>query len=731
MKNLKLIVILSSMIFTGLCYSQSGWFWQNPLPCGNSLGSVQFVNQQTGFIATDKGIILKSTNGGYNWNLEQTGTDAWIYSLHFINVNTGVAVGEKGTIIKTTNGGTNWNLINSSIYSSFFRVFFINNNTGWICGDSSKIFFTTNSGDNWVNRSPPYNYKYKSLHFIDENTGWVAADGFGILKTQNGGINWSYIDLGFSFTNGDKTDIQFINSTTGWLIASYSSGLSTYYRVLKSTNGGLNWNIHSSPTIWYLNDLHFVDSLYGWAVGNSENLRTTDGGITWNSQIAYSPASIYFINRNTGWTAGNYGHILSTTNGGINWLSRDTALTYNAFNNIYFINVSTGIITTVSREIFTTTNGGTNWSLKNQPPLTLISCMDFLNGNTGWVAGGGIICYTIDGGDNWVNLNSVSTNIRCIDFIDNQLAFIGGFREPCANCSDVGEIYKTTNNGLNWNIVYSINNNNFNTDIRAIYFINQNTGWLAGGGGLTTDGYGIITKTTNQGITWTEYFTTTSQPYEFRSIFFVNDLTGWICGRKGIMKTSNAGINWNTQFFDEYTHIFQSIFFVDANTGWSIDNRSNTYKTTNGGVNWLVIYNPARRTLLKTYFIDQNTGFLIGDYGTILKTTNGGGNFVIGLNNSNENNPIMHSLSQNYPNPFNPQTKIKFAVSSNVKGQTSNVKLIIYDLLGREVATLVNEDLKPGTYEADWDGSNYSSGVYFYKIISDGYTETKKMVLMK
>jgi len=69
----------------------------------------------------------------------------------------------------------------------------------------------------------------------------------------------------------------------------------------------------------------------------------------------------------------------------------------------------------------------------------------------------------------------------------------------------------------------------------------------------------------------------------------------------------------------------------------------------------------------------------------------------------------------------------------------SNVKLVIYDLLGREVATLVNEELRPGTYEADWDGSNYSSGVYFYKLVvgdpstgsGRGFVETKKMVLMK
>ncbi|NOS86391.1 MAG: T9SS type A sorting domain-containing protein, partial [Ignavibacteria bacterium] len=104
---------------------------------------------------------------------------------------------------------------------------------------------------------------------------------------------------------------------------------------------------------------------------------------------------------------------------------------------------------------------------------------------------------------------------------------------------------------------------------------------------------------------------------------------------------------------------------------------------------------------------------------------------IIGIKMISNVTPEIYYLSQNYPNPFNPQTKIKFAIPSNLKGHTSTVRLIIYDLLGREVATLVNEALKPGTYEADWDASNYSSGVYFYKIITESFVETKKMILMK
>jgi hypothetical protein len=88
--------------------------------------------------------------------------------------------------------------------------------------------------------------------------------------------------------------------------------------------------------------------------------------------------------------------------------------------------------------------------------------------------------------------------------------------------------------------------------------------------------------------------------------------------------------------------------------------------------------------------------------------------------------PRNYMLYQNYPNPFNPSTTIKYDVM-----KTSDVKIIIYDALGRELETLVNENLKPGTYEIVWDASNYASGLYFYKLITDEFSVAHKMVLMK
>ncbi len=99
---------------------------------------------------------------------------------------------------------------------------------------------------------------------------------------------------------------------------------------------------------------------------------------------------------------------------------------------------------------------------------------------------------------------------------------------------------------------------------------------------------------------------------------------------------------------------------------------------------------------------------------------------TISVNPISSNIPDNYSLSQNYPNPFNPSTKIRFELPSS-----SNVKLAIYDAAGRQVATLVNEKMSAGTYEADWDASGMSSGVYFYRLVFGDFVSTKKMLLIK
>jgi hypothetical protein len=93
--------------------------------------------------------------------------------------------------------------------------------------------------------------------------------------------------------------------------------------------------------------------------------------------------------------------------------------------------------------------------------------------------------------------------------------------------------------------------------------------------------------------------------------------------------------------------------------------------------------------------------------------------------------PVKFFLYQNYPNPFNPSTKIRFDIPSSGGIGKKNIKLVIYDILGREIYTLVNETLGAGSYEYVFDASNIPSGIYFYRLASESYSETKKMILLK
>jgi len=108
---------------------------------------------------------------------------------------------------------------------------------------------------------------------------------------------------------------------------------------------------------------------------------------------------------------------------------------------------------------------------------------------------------------------------------------------------------------------------------------------------------------------------------------------------------------------------------------------------------------------------------------------------IVGIQNISNQIPLANSLFQNYPNPFNPATRIKFDIPkfgfpTGAFGN-DNVVLKIFDILGKEISTLVNEPPQPGTYEVTFDGSNLPSGVYFYKLRAGDYTETKKMLMIK
>jgi photosystem II stability/assembly factor-like uncharacterized protein len=122
-------------------------------------------------------------------------------------------------------------------------------------------------------------------------------------------------------------------------------------------------------------------------------------------------------------------------------------------------------------------------------------------------------------------------------------------------------------------------------------------------------------------------------------------------------------------------------------------------------------------------FFDSSSGLAVGSSGTVLKTTDGGVTFV---RESPTTLPHLGDLDQNYPNPFNPSTTIRYALPNR-----AHVLLTVFNTLGQQVATLVNENEEAGYHEVKFDGSNLASGVYFYRLQAGSFVQSKKFVLLR
>ena len=281
--------------------------------------------------------------------------------------------------------------------------------------------------------------------------------------------------------------------------------------------------------------------------------------------------------------------------------------------------------------------------------------------------------------------------------------------------------YKTTNYGNSWDSIHPQNS----SLISLIHFNSLEFGWFVN---LSVALSGaILYKTTNNGSDWVFSFFNNMGIY---SVLFIDTLNGWMSSKNSfsintIYRTNDGGVTWITQSPGTGT-LINSLYFTDKRNGWGAGDNSRIQSTTNGGVNWIdqtsfqpgINYN-------SVYFTDSLTGWVVGDSGVILKTTTGG--VLTGFSNTSTEIPDKFSLSQNYPNPFNPNTIINFQCS-----MFNFISLRVFDVLGNEVATLVNENKQPGSYQIEFDGSNYPSGVYLYRLeINGSIIDTKRMILLK
>ena len=367
-----------------------------------------------------------------------------------------------------------------------------------------------------------------------------------------------------------------------------------------------------------------------------------------------------------------------------------------------------------------TTNGGYNWTTLSGGNLTGIF---FVNDLTGWVVGyPGYIGKTTNGGSFTQQTTGVSDRLNDVFFLNALTGWVVG------GDYSTERIFKTTDGGANW-ITQTSNTAN---KLFSVYFINENTGWSVGGPSSTK-----IIKTTNGGTNWFTQSTSVGTP--LYSVMFADSSTGWAVsgylGGETIIKTTNGGVLWFSQSSGD-TRYLRDCYVKNPNMMIAVGQGGKVITTTNGGNNWIVQSTGSTVELWSVDFANDSVGYAIGD-NVVLKTTNGGVTFE---SNISKTIPDKFVLYQNYPNPFNPSTIIKYQIPRlsfpNAPIGNPLVTLKVYDILGKEVALLVNGIMQPDTYEIPFSdnqfpGNGLSSGIYFYTLTAGNFKETKKMLLIK
>ena len=751
-----------------------------------TLKSVQFINPNTGWICGEAGLIIKTTDGGQNWIEMSSGTIELLTDLFFYDVNIGYAVGFNETIVKTTNGGLNWVTQQSGSTYDIYSVDFVNSLIGFASGgrDSSNFLKTTDGGETWAQQtlllgalnSPILN----CVEFMDDNIGWVGSEGQfpnhsgNISKTTDGGETWfskilyrpvssegsalhNEEDNPLDYQRGIRS-IYFKDSNNGYAVGgslngwwrsifvttdagetwqqkySYSeqTGLLSvfvnsngigwavgYHGVIyKTNNDGSSWaQILSGTQVGYTGDwissVFMINDSIGWAAGYRKGIRyypiilkTTTGGKIWetNSEFSISfdrtQADIFFLNENIGWVSfydkGSY----KTTDGGNNWVPMG-----NSGNEKYFINQDTGWGTYAPLGVFKSTDGGSNWVQKSNTSSNSIYFSDF---NNGWAVGnGGSILKSSDGGENWLAKTSGTTSdLYSVNFYDSNVGMCVG---------NSGTVLLTTNGGEDW----VLQNVNITSKLNSVLFTNAATLWIAGDDGT-------ILNTTDLGSNWISYGGVTEENLVATS--FIDENAGWFAGWNGtIIKYQNSIIP--VELISFTAGVIDNSVQLSWETATEVNNFGFEIERKNDNSEWDYIgFAPGHgtSTSLNSYSFTDSSPKSGNKFKYRLKQIDLDGRYEFSNEIEIEIVPSKFTLDQNFPNPFNPKTTIRYQIP-----EESKVVIKVYNIIGAEVSELLNEYKQAGNYEIDFTSGDLSSGTYIYRIITNNYTMSKKMILLK
>jgi ligand-binding sensor domain-containing protein len=356
------------------------------------------------------------------------------------------------------------------------------------------------------------------------------------------------------------------------------------------------------------------------------------------------------------------------------------------------------IVGTYTVGIYRSTDNGSTWSARdkheNDYRALAINASGIMFAGS-WMSS---VQRSTDNGLNWTMANSGMTNnqVKALAVKPNGTLFV----------SSVGlsnAVYYSTDNAASWNA------STLTDDIRAFAFSTDGTIFA----GASNAG---IYRSTDNGATWEHPLTS----YTFYAVA-VNSSGKVFAGESsfGVRVSTDNGSNWsNTTLTNKTVNalLINSIGTIFAGTTQGV------YQSKDDGANWTEINTGLTNKKVTCLALNPSGNIYAGTSGGIFVSLQP----TTSVDDQKDNIPLSFRLEQNYPNPFNPSTTINYQLA-----ESGFAKLTVFDLLGKEVAILVNEIKQPGTYTAQWHAADLPSGVYFLRLTAGSFSQVRKMLLMK
>lgn len=706
------------------------------------------------------------------WQLMQTNSSAYLTSVHFTDPMTGYIGGLNGFLSKTTNGGINWTVQNPVMTSQFVRdISFVNSNTGFICGDDGLIRKTTNGGLNWIPLTANTSSGIYGIDAPDSLHVYASVNNGTVLKSTNGGSTFETVTV----SGNQLLTIDFSSRDTG-----YTAGQGGV--VYKTTDGCLSWislNASTLNNFWDIcaltNNSLYLAAYYGTL------RKTNDAGDNFSSAFGYNMnfEGIQMVNSMIGYTCGLGGVINKTTDGGYSWQQQISGTT-ESVNEIFFLNSLTGYAAGTNGTLLKTTDGSDNFAVSvlspnNREVLTSLSSFPVrwscafsgnvkleysLNNGAGWnVIQNSVPAedfhyyWTVPPGNSSqcrIRITSVE-NPALSDVSDGNFTIVSS--NPFYNVPEL--VYYKFNRGVNSTPNYAIPGEY--TGSAVIQGMTLQNGGLAdsslvgGGGGGTTNFVSTNWATCLPGTGWTIGFwinniSLGADPNN--AVYLFGDVTAgnlrcYYGGAGGLTPVDTAVMFRCAGLTDVripvvrgqsyYIHIvyepLPSAVKVYVNGILKQTNLQPLFLPVGNGPLTVGAHASFNSSLSQNMRMDEfriyNRPLAQAEISATWNTTFP--SVITSVSNQLSIIPDKYLLYNNYPNPFNPSTVIAFELPSDFL----NVNLTVYDISGKEVEVLLNQQMQAGSYSVEFSATDLSAGVYLYKLEAGNYSETKRMILLK